>query len=124
MNNKRTIPILRSFDESKAKEFYVGFLGGTVLWEHRFEEGMPLYMAVELGGVELHLSEHHGDGSPGANVRIEMEPGQIRGYQAELLAKRYTYARPGLEKPPWGGIELSVGDPSGNRLTFYEPKQE
>lgn len=31
------IPILRIFDEAKAREFYVGFLGFTVDWKHRFE---------------------------------------------------------------------------------------
>lgn len=41
-----TTPILRIFDEAKAKEFYVGFLGFTVDWEHRFEAGLPLYMQV------------------------------------------------------------------------------
>jgi len=38
--------VLRSFDEAKAREFYVDFLGFTVDWEHRFEPGMPLYMQV------------------------------------------------------------------------------
>ncbi|SDS43616.1 Uncharacterized conserved protein PhnB, glyoxalase superfamily [Paenibacillaceae bacterium GAS479] len=121
MHNKRVIPILRIFDERKAREFYVDFLGGILLWEHRFEKDLPLYLAVSLGGCELHLSEHHGDGSPGANIRIEAERGQLEEFQAALLAKRYTYARPGLQTPPWGGRELSVGDPFGNRLTFYEP---
>ena len=35
----RTVPVLRSFDEAKAREFYVDFLGFTVEWEHRFEPG-------------------------------------------------------------------------------------
>ena len=29
-------PILRIFDEAKAKEFYVDFLGFSVDWEHRY----------------------------------------------------------------------------------------
>ena len=37
---QKTIPILRIFDVEKAKEFYVGFLGFTVDWEHHFEEGV------------------------------------------------------------------------------------
>jgi len=43
---QQTIPILRSFDEAKAREFYLGFLGFKVDWEHRFEPGLPLYMQV------------------------------------------------------------------------------
>ncbi len=29
--------------------------------------------------------------------------------------------RPGLERPPWGGTELTVIDPAGNHITFAEP---
>jgi catechol 2,3-dioxygenase-like lactoylglutathione lyase family enzyme len=35
----KTTPILRIFDEAKAREFYVDFLGFKVDWEHRFEPG-------------------------------------------------------------------------------------
>ena len=64
----------------------------------------------------LHLSEHHGDCSPGAAVRIET--GDVAAFHAELLSKRYKYARPGIEDTPWGTREMSVKDPFGNRLTF------
>ena len=40
-------PILRIFDEAKAREFYVEFLGFTVDWEHRFEPDLPLHASVE-----------------------------------------------------------------------------
>jgi catechol 2,3-dioxygenase-like lactoylglutathione lyase family enzyme len=33
----RITPILRIFDDAKAREFYVGYLGFEVDWEHRFE---------------------------------------------------------------------------------------
>ena len=58
------IPILRIFDEAKAREFYAGFLGFTFDWEHRFEPGTPLYAQVSRGDCRLHLSEHHGDAHP------------------------------------------------------------
>ena len=61
------IPVLRSFDERKAREFYVDFLGFTVDWEHRLEPDLPLYMQVSRGNLVLHLSEHHGGVSPGGN---------------------------------------------------------
>ena len=66
----RVTPILRIFDEAKAREFYLDFLGFKVDWEHRFEGNFPIYMQVSLGGCVLHLSEHYGDGSPGASIRI------------------------------------------------------
>lgn len=39
MKPERPIPILRMFDEQKAREFYVGFMGFKVAWETRFEPG-------------------------------------------------------------------------------------
>ena len=114
----RTIPVLRMFDVPKAREFYLDWLGFTVLFEHRFEPELPLYLAVVRGDLELHLSEHHGDGSPGANVRVETTG--IDALHAELTEKRYGYGRPGVETMPWGTRELTVHDPFGNRITFSE----
>ncbi|HYW56203.1 MAG TPA: glyoxalase superfamily protein [Polaromonas sp.] len=116
MNFGKTTPILRIFDEAKAREFYVGFLGFTVDWEHRFGEGMPLYLQVSKGGCVIHLSEHHGDCSPGAALRIETD--EIDAFQAELLARQYTYAKLHIEDTPWDSRDMSIKDPFGNRLTF------
>jgi len=63
MSFGKTVPILRMFDEAKAKEFYVDFLGFAVDWEHRFEDGTPLYMQVSKDGCVIQLSEHYGDAS-------------------------------------------------------------
>ena len=115
---QQTVPILRSFGETKAREFYLGFLGFTVDWEHRFEPGTPLYMQVSRDGIVLHISEHHGDGSPGARVRINCTG--VAALQAELIGKRYKNNRPGLERPEWGGLECTVIDPVGNRIIFAE----
>ena len=112
----KVTPILRSFDEAKAREFYLGFLGFKVDWEHRFEPGFPLYLQVSRDGCVLHLSEHHGDCSPGAAVRIETD--QLDALHAQLTAANYPYAKPGIEDMPWGSREMSVADPFGNRLTF------
>jgi hypothetical protein len=49
----QTIPILRIFDEAKAREFYLGYLGFQVDWEHRFEPGMPLYMQTAPWNARL-----------------------------------------------------------------------
>ena len=69
MNFGTPVPILRSFDEVKAKEFYVDFLGFNIDWEHRFEEKTPLYIQLSKNDCIIHLSEHHGDSSPGASLR-------------------------------------------------------
>ena len=114
----KTTPILRIFDETKAKEFYVDFLGFRVDWEHRFAEDLPLYMQVSKDECVIHLSEHHGDCCPGGAMRIETT--EIDAYQKVLIAKQYKYYRPGVEKMPWGSRDMSITDPFGNRLTFTD----
>lgn len=109
-------PILRIFDEAKAREFYVDFLDFKIDWQHRFEPALPLYLQVSREGCVLHLSEHHGDACPGAALRIACD--DIDGLHAELTARQYGYARPGIESTPWDTREVTVRDPFGNRLTF------
>ena len=116
MTLSKTTPILRIFDEAKAREFYVDFLGFAVDWQHRFDDGAPLYLQVSRAGCLLHLSEHHGDCCPGAAARIQVD--DLDALAAELQAKSYRYCRPAIEAMPWGSRELSVQDPFGNRLTF------
>ena len=82
---------IRIFDVSKAREFYCDFLGFTVIMEHRFEPDLPLYMAVERAGLELHLSEHHGDGTPGSTSYVAMR--DIAKFHAELISRKYGYGR-------------------------------
>lgn len=110
------IPILRSFDEAKAKEFYIDWLGFKVDFEHRFEPDLPLYMGISRGACVLHLSEHHGDATPGSAVRILVE--ELEAFHAEITAKNYKNGRPGLCDQEWGR-ELTLHDGAGNKLIFY-----
>ncbi len=109
-------PILRSFDEAKAREFYIGFLGFKLDFEHRFEPGLPLYMQVSRSDCILHLSEHHGDASPGSAMRIAVD--DIDTFHQQLTAANYKYAKPGIESTPWDTREVTVKDPFGHRLVF------
>jgi hypothetical protein len=111
-------PILRSFDETKAREFYVGFLGFKVDWEHRFTPDLPLYMQVSRDECILHISEHFGDATPGSAIRIAVD--DVSALQQELIAKQYKNSRPGVEDTPWNTREMCISDPFGNRLNFYE----
>lgn len=113
------IPILRSFDEAKAREFYCAFLGFNVDWEHRFHAGAPLYMQISRDGLLIHLSEHHGDASPGATCFVRVEG--IEALHAELIGRNYRNNRPGLERQDWG-LEVTVHDPFGNRIRFCEQR--
>jgi catechol 2,3-dioxygenase-like lactoylglutathione lyase family enzyme len=116
---KSAIPILRIFSVEKAKEFYLDFLGFRIDWEHRFGDDFPLYAQISRPGILLHLSEHHGDASPGSTVFVWMRG--IADYHRELLAKEYRHNRPGLEEAPWDARVMQVSDPFGNRLRFSEP---
>lgn len=113
------IPVLRSFDGALARAFYLDYLGFTVDWEHRFDPSLPLYMQVRREGVLLHLTEHHGDTTPGSSVRIGVR--DVHALCAELARRPYGSTRPGVEHMPWGLDELRVTDPFANRITFYTP---
>ena len=54
------------FDYDKTIEFYVDWMGFTINWEHTFEPGTPRFIQVSQQDLVFFLSEHHGDGSPGA----------------------------------------------------------
>ena len=118
MKVEKVVPILRIFDYKKAIEFYVDWLGFTIEWEHVFEEGMPIYMQVSRDGISLHLSEHHGDTTPGTRIYIECIG--LKEYHRELNDKKYKNNKPGLEKAFYGAWCMEVIDPFGNRLTFNE----
>jgi uncharacterized glyoxalase superfamily protein PhnB len=113
------VPILRMFDVAKAREFYLEYLGFSVDFEHRFHETAPLFMGISRDGVRFFLSEHHGDGSPGAHITVNVEG--IEALHAELVAKRYHSYNPGLQDQEWGTREMTVIDPFGNHVTFREP---
>ena len=117
-----TIPVLRIFSVEKAREFYVDYLGFAVDWEHRFEPDLPLYMQVSRDGMVLHLTEHHGDATPGSRIFIRIHG--IAALHAEITGRDYRFLRPGIEDAPWGGRVMELTDPFGNRLTFAEAPPE
>jgi len=113
------VPILRSFDEGQTRDFYLRYLGFEVVFEHRFGPGMPLYMSVTLGGREVHLSEHHGDATPGAALRIDMA--DVDAYYRAIEGRGHPRTNPGIQDQEWGWREVALCDPSGNRLVFCSP---
>lgn len=121
IKTKAPIPILRSFDEVATRSFYLEFLGLEVEFQHRFEPDTPLYLGVRLGQCVLHLSEHYGDAAPGASLRIEVD--DLAAYCKMLNAKKYRHARPGVQSQPWGK-DMSISDPSGNRLIFCDTRPD
>jgi catechol 2,3-dioxygenase-like lactoylglutathione lyase family enzyme len=116
---ERAIPIFRIFSLEKAREFYVDFLGCKVDWEARFEADLPVYMQVSRDTLVVHLSEHHGDCTPGSHAYVITNG--VRDLHRELNDKKYRHNRPGLDEQEWGMLEVTVIDPFANRITFGEP---
>lgn len=115
------VPVLRLFDEHKAREFYVEFLEFKIDWEHRLDANAPLYMQISKGTCVIHLSEHHGGACPGSALRVHIEG--LEEYQRQLSSKNYKYYRPSIEATPWGTREMIVKDPFGNSITFVEANE-
>ena len=119
---QKTIPVLRIFDVAKAKEFYIGFLGFAVDWEHSFEHTAPAYIQVSRDGLTLHLSEHHGDACPGSTVFVWMTG--LEAFHQEITGKGYKYLRPGIETTFYDAKCVEVIDPFGNRIRFNESTKQ
>ena len=83
---EQAVPIVRIFDVAKAHEFYLGFLGFSVDWEHRYGDNFPLYTQVSRAGLRLPLSEHAGDATPGGNMVVYMKG--IRAFQKDNRLKQ------------------------------------
>jgi hypothetical protein len=116
------IPILRIFDRAKAHEFYLDYLGFTLDWEHPFHGPRtgPTYTQISRGTLILHLSEHHGDGTPGQVVYIPATG--VRELHAELQTKNSPFLNPGIDPSPGDdqGTCLNLLDPFGNTLRIDE----
>ena len=122
MKVKKVIPVLRIFDYKKAIEFYVEWLGFKINWEHTFEDNTPVYMEIEKDGLIIHLSEHHGDGTPGTNVFVWCDG--VKEFHKEIINKKYKYNKPGLEKTFYGSLAVKVIDPFHNQIIFNEKTGE
>lgn len=111
-------PIFRVFNYDKVIEFYVDWLGFKIDWEDR-QPNWPIYLQVSLGDIQLHLSEHHGDCTPGARAFIN-DFDNLKDYHQRLLDKNYTFNRPGIHTATWNNefYTMEAIDPFGNRLTF------
>lgn len=113
------VPILRVQDGELARDFYGGYLGFTTVFEHRFEPGLPLYQRLRRGSCEIDLSEHHGDGTPGAALWIPVA--DVEALHAELTERGHPRLRPGVEHDSPGGPTMAIIDPFGNTLRFCQP---
>ena len=115
---RRVTPVLRMYDVDRTKAFYGDYLGCTVDWEDGTPDG-PMYLQLSRGAFVLHLSSHHGDGTPGGVVLVEVTG--IRELHAELHSKGYRFMNPGIDDGPAPGMRcVDVIDPASNSIRFFE----
>jgi len=97
-------PFMRVDDAEAALKWYER-LGFSKEWEHRFEPGLPLFLAISRGPMRIFLSEHKGDARPDTLIYLSVN-------DIEAIAAEFGVA---IEQAPWGP-ELELRDPDGNRL--------
>ena len=112
---QRVTPQLRSTNWKRTRKFYEEGLGFQVMWEHQFPPDFPVFAEVSRDGLSLFLTEHAGDCQVGGAAYIVLD--DIDHYFGELRDRKVPVLEP-PEDAPWGGREMSVLDPDGNRLRF------
>ncbi|WP_422507673.1 bleomycin resistance protein [Stenotrophomonas sp. GZD-301] len=112
--HQTVIPQLRMTDATRSVPFYQQ-LGFAIDWEHRFADGMPLFVQISRAGQQLFLSEHAGDCEPGGAVYFRVA--DVDALHAAFVAAGAPVFRAPADMP-WGGREMMVVDPDHNRLRF------
>ncbi|WP_442964383.1 glyoxalase superfamily protein [Pseudomonas sp. KNUC1026] len=114
---ERAVPVLRSFDEAKAREFYLDFLGFSVEFRTPLRSRpalVPGHSPRAAGAAPVRAPRRC---MPGATVLIPVQG--LEALRDELQGKAYGYARPEIVDQG-SGRTLEVADPFGNRLRFYQ----
>jgi hypothetical protein len=112
------VPILRMYDVAASIRFYIDYLGCSLDYQDGAGD-RPVYLQVSRDGMQLHLSSHHDDGTPGMAVLVAVR--NIGALHAELHQRGYPFLNPGIGSGPEGVREMQVIDPASNRIRFYEP---
>jgi Glyoxalase superfamily protein len=121
---RSSIPVLRMFDEAKAKAFYLDYLGFEVDWQSRFSPTAPLYMQIHLGDAIIHLNGHAKKDAPISQVNIPVLG--LANYCEYLLAKGADYPKPSVVDPRYQGrnTDMNIYDPFDNHLVFSSQTTE
>lgn len=106
---EKVTPILRVADHERAVAWY-GRLGFKQTWLHRFAPGLPAFVSVQRGPMQLFLSEHTGDARPDTLIYLNV-------LDVYPIAEEFGAT---VEEQPWG-MEIEIRDPDGNRLRISSP---
>ena len=112
---QRVVPALRIRAYEAARTFYAQ-MGFTEQWTHQFEPGLPVFASVSREGMEIFLTEHHGDCQYGALVHFYVD-------DVDELYAEFDKSGVAVSEPPGNSLGLDlrdmlVVDPDGNRLIF------
>jgi hypothetical protein len=113
----RAVPTFGILDYQTAIDFYIGFLGFKIDWEHRFGQTEPVYMQISKNGLILHLSENK---RFKANVIVFVETKKLKEFHKELQNKSPAQELPDILQTNWQTLQLEITDPFGNLLRFNE----
>ena len=106
----RVVAFLRVADAETSAQWYAR-LGFEPEWTHRFEPGLPLFMAISHDDARIFLSEHPGDARPETLLYLYVD-------DVEAVAQEFgadvTLAQYGMR-------EVHLTDPDGNRLRIGAP---
>ncbi len=113
---ERAVPNLPADDLQVAKEFYVGKLGFSVMYEAT-EDRKSGVMGVQRGGLVLHLDAPMSGHGRNVVVTLEVDDTDALYHQWRGQVE--------LQRPPrneaWGGRTFGVTDPFGNLLYVVGP---
>jgi catechol 2,3-dioxygenase-like lactoylglutathione lyase family enzyme len=116
---QRVIPALRITNYERSKAYYVGTLGFTVEWEHRFEPNFPVFMSISRDGMKMNLTEHRGDCQVGGLVHFVIP--DVDAWHAEFQTRGAIVAE--APNDDLGFRNMTIKDPDGNQLRFMEPSR-
>ena len=106
------VPILHVTDGYETAKWYRR-MGFDVVNEHRFAPGMPLYLFLKRGNIQLHLSEHTGDARPDTLIYLYVQ-------EVDSIAAEFGVD---VKDQPWAR-EVQLTDPDGNRWRIGEHKAD
>jgi catechol 2,3-dioxygenase-like lactoylglutathione lyase family enzyme len=109
--------ILVPTDHERARRFYRNAVGLEVLGVFPDDSGVLFRLN---GGATLELlRDPFGPPSPGA--RLALEVGSLEECRARLQGAGVACPEP--QRQPWGHRTMTVTDPDGNAITFFQPEE-
>jgi hypothetical protein len=116
----KTTPVLRVFDYGSAIDFYVNWLGFTIDWEKKPDEG-PFRIQLSLKEITLHLVQYPDKGGPGTWVLITGFKNMVP-FRKIISLKSSKFPKPHLRQVPGepNTLSMTVTDPFFNRIEFRE----